>query len=246
MTPAGCISGILRSARQTGVRRFALSAFLVLLSSLRLSAADSTLAHPAQVAADAKEGNALQTAVLAGGCFWGMQAVFEHVKGVRGVLAGYSGGQAATAHYYVVGTGKTGHAEAVQITFDPREVSYGEILRVFFSVAHDPTQLDRQGPDVGSQYRSVIFYANEAQRRMALAYISQLDRSKFFPQPIVTRVDAFRGFYPAEGYHQDYLVHNLTDPYIVYNDLPKLARFRALLPQLYREQPSLVTVKTRR
>jgi peptide-methionine (S)-S-oxide reductase len=244
MASANGIYGIRRSARHASIHALAASVFLVLVSTLRPSSADSPLALPALD--DAKAASALESAVLAGGCFWGMQAVFEHLKGVHRVLAGYSGGQAVTAHYYLVGTGRTGHAEAVQITFDPRVVSYGEILRVFFSVAHDPTELDRQGPDVGSQYRSVIFYADDAQRRTALAYISQLERSRFFPRPIVTRVDALRGFYPAEGYHQDYLVHNLSDPYIVYNDLPKLAQFRALLPQLYREQPSLVTVASRR
>lgn len=242
----GSMNGILRTASRTRICTFAASTLLALLASVRVGAADPALAPAAPGLGDAAAGSTLQSTVLAGGCFWGMQAVFEHLKGVTRVLAGYSGGRSATAHYYMVSTGETGHAEAVQITFDPRVVSYREILRVFFSVAHDPTELDRQGPDVGSQYRSDIFYADDAQRRTALAYISQLDGSHFFRRPIVTRVDPLRGFYPAEGHHQDYLVHNPSDPYIVYNDLPKLARFRMLLPQLFREQPILVAVANRR
>jgi peptide-methionine (S)-S-oxide reductase len=182
----------------------------------------------------------VQTAVLSGGCFWGMQAVFEHVRGVERVWAGYTGGAASTARYDEVSTGTTGHAESVEIRFDPREVTYGQLLRVFFSVAHDPTQLDRQGPDVGSQYRSEIWYANRAQRRIALDYIAQLERARVFASPIVTRVDPLKSFYRAEGYHQDYLVHHPDQPYIVYNDVPKLASFRRLLPAMYRSQPVLV------
>jgi len=212
-------------------------------ASLRSSADELPRALPAPTADNTQAPGGLQSAVLSGGCFWGMQAVFEHLKGVRQVLAGYSGGNAATAHYLVVSTGATGHAESVEITFDPREVSYGQILQVFFSVAHDPTELNRQGPDEGSQYRSVIFYRNASQRRIALAYIAQLERVHAFQHPIVTRVDALVAFYPAEGYHQDFLVHNPSDPYIVYNDLPKLAAFREFLPQLYREQPSLLTAR---
>jgi len=187
-----------------------------------------------------KAAGPLQTAVLSGGCFWGMQGVFEHVRGVRRVWAGYSGGRAGTAQYELVSTGTTGHAESVQIIFDPSEVSYGEILRVFFSVAHDPTELNRQGPDVGTQYRSEIFYADAMQRRIALAYIAQLQRAHVFSDPIVTRVDPLTGFYRAEEYHQDYLVHHPDQPYIVYNDLPKLANLRRLLPAMYRSQPVLV------
>jgi peptide-methionine (S)-S-oxide reductase len=180
---------------------------------------------------------ALQSAVLAGGCFWGVQGVFEHLKGVQRVLSGYSGGQAGTAHYEMVGRGRTGHAESVQITFDPKQVSYGQILQVFFAVAHDPTQLDRQDPDVGPQYRSAIFYADDSQKRIAQAYIAQLERSKVFAAPIVTRLQPLTGFYAAEGYHQDFLLTNPYDPYIVQNDLPKIARFRQVLPDLYRAQP---------
>jgi len=178
-----------------------------------------------------------ETAVLAGGCFWGVQGVFQHTKGVRQVLAGYSGGRQSTARYQEVGTGQTGHAESVQITFDPHEISYGEILRIYFSVAHDPTQLDRQGPDVGSQYRSAIFYADPAQQRIAKAYIAQLDKARAFPEQIVTRVDSLRGFYPAEAYHQDFLIRHPDHPYILFNDLPKIANLKRLLPQDYREQP---------
>ena len=182
----------------------------------------------------------LQTAVLAGGCFWGMQGVFEHVKGVRQVLAGYSGGEKATAVYEVVSTGETGHAESIQIQFDPAQISYGEILRIFFSVAHDPTELNRQGPDEGTQYRSAIFYADAAQQRIAEAYIAQLDGAHIFASPIATRVDPLKGFFSAEDYHQDFLIHNPTYPYIVFNDLPKIADLKRLFPEVYREQPVMV------
>ncbi len=181
----------------------------------------------------------LQTAVLSGGCFWGTQAVFEHVKGVRRVLAGYAGGVASTARYETVSTGTTGHAESIQVTFDPAEVSYGEILKVFFSVAHDPTELNRQGPDEGTQYRSSIFYADPTQQKIATAYIEQLQQAHTFKRPVVTRVDPLKGFFPAEGYHQDYLVHNPHQPYIVYNDLPKLENLKRVFPEIYREQPVL-------
>ncbi len=178
--------------------------------------------------------------MLAGGCFWGVQGVFQHVKGVSQVLAGYAGGEKATAVYEMVGTGETGHAESVQIKFDPAQVSYGQILRIFFSVAHDPTELDRQGPDEGTQYRSAIFYADAEQRRIAEAYIAQLGKAGLFAAPIVTRVDALKGFYAAEGYHQDFLVRNPTYPYIVINDLPKVANLKRLFPDSWREQPVTV------
>jgi peptide-methionine (S)-S-oxide reductase len=181
----------------------------------------------------------LQTAVLAGGCFWGTQGVFEHVKGVRKVLAGYSGGDRSTADYESVSTGTTGHAESIQITFDPAVVSYADLLRVFFAVAHDPTELNRQGPDTGTQYRSEIFFADESQQKTALAYISQLQQAHVFGHPIVTRVDPLRGFYPAESYHQDFLVRNPRYPYIVYNDLPKIANLQRELPDIYVDKPVL-------
>lgn len=187
-----------------------------------------------------KAADGLETAVLSGGCFWGVQGVFEHVKGVRRVVAGYAGGARGTAQYETVSTGTTGHAESVKITFDPREISYGTILRVFFSVAHDPTQLNRQGPDDGTQYRSDIFYTSEMQQRVALAFIRQLSAARVFSDPIVTRVDAYTGFYPAEGYHQDYLIRHPDAPYIAYNDLPKIDALKRLYPALYRPDPVTV------
>jgi peptide-methionine (S)-S-oxide reductase len=174
-----------------------------------------------------------ETAVFAGGCFWGVQAVFEHVKGVTKATAGYSGGTATTAEYSTVSTGSTGHAEAVQIIYDPSQITYGQLLRVFFSVAHDPTQLNRQGPDHGTQYRSAIFYNSDEQKRIAEAYIAQLEQGKVFPQRIVTQVAPLKAFYAAEAYHQDYAAHHPTDPYIAYNDLPKLEHLRTQFPELY-------------
>jgi peptide-methionine (S)-S-oxide reductase len=181
-----------------------------------------------------------QTAVLAGGCFWGMQGVFQHVKGVQQVLAGYSGGKQSTASYEEVSTGETGHAESVEIKFDPAQISYGEILRIFFSVAHDPTELNRQGPDEGTQYRSAIFFADASQQKIAQAYIAQLDGAHSFARAIATRVDPLTGFFPAEAYHQDFLIHNPNYPYIVFNDLPKIAQLKQLFPEEYREQPVTV------
>ena len=174
------------------------------------------------------------TAVFAGGCFWGVDAVFKHVKGVDRVVSGYAGGGAATAEYEVVSTGTTGHAESVEVTYDPSQVSYGDLLKVFFNVAHDPTELDRQGPDTGSQYRSAIFVTNAEQRKMADDYIAELDRTKAFPDPIVTMVVALKGFYPAEAYHQNYLERHPDNPYIVINDLPKLELLREKYPRLYK------------
>lgn len=175
-----------------------------------------------------------RTVVLGGGCFWGIEAVFEHVKGVNHVVVGYSGGTAKTADYETVSEGTTGHAESVRITYDPSQVTFGQLLKVFFSVAHDPTELDRQGPDTGTQYRSVIFYANAEQKRISDAYIKQLILAKAFDQPIVTKVVPFRAFYLAEDYHQDYAVHHPDQPYIVINDLPKVESLRQELPDLYR------------
>lgn len=185
---------------------------------------------------------ASETAVLAGGCFWGMQGVFEHVRGVTRVVSGYSGGAKATAHYELVGTETTGHAESVQITFDPRVVSFGELLRVYFSVAHDPTELNRQGPDSGSSYRSEVFFASAMQEKIARAYVAQLAAAHTFKDPIVTKIEKLNGFYPAEGYHQDFLIHNPNYPYIVYNDLPKIDALKRVLPELYREKPVMLQV----
>ena len=174
-----------------------------------------------------------QTAVVAGGCFWGIQAVFQHVKGVISATSGYAGGSAKTAEYEVVSTGETGHAESVQIVYDPSQITYGELLRVFFSVAHDPTQLNRQGPDEGTQYRSVIFYGNDEQKRVAEAYIAQLDQAKVFRHRIVTQVTPLQAFYPAEAYHQNYAALHPNQPYIYYNDAPKVEHLRQEFPDLY-------------
>jgi methionine-S-sulfoxide reductase len=188
----------------------------------------------------------LQTAVLSGGCFWGVQGVYQHLKGVKNVLSGYAGGERSTAQYETVSGGDTGHAESVQIIYDPAQVSYGQILQVFFSVAHDPTELNRQGPDVGTQYRSAIFYADAAQKQVAEAYIAQLDKARVFDRRIVTRVDPLKGFYPAEDYHQDYLLNHPDQPYIAFNDLPKVRNFERLLPQLYNAKPVTVASAGRR
>jgi len=186
-----------------------------------------------------KSAGPVQTAVLAGGCFWGVQGVFEHVRGVKKVIAGYAGGDGRSAHYDMVSTGTTGHAESVEITFDPVAISYGQILQIAFSVVEDPTQKNRQGPDYGTQYRSAIFYANEDQKRIAEGYISQLDQAHVFKLPIVTRVERLSGFFPAEAYHQDYLIHNPTQPYIAFNDLPKIENLRRIFPELYSGTPVL-------
>lgn len=175
-----------------------------------------------------------QTAVLAGGCFWGVEAVFEHLKGVTNVVSGFAGGQKSTAHYETVSTGQTGHAESVEITYDPSQITYGQLLKVYFAIAHDPTELNRQGPDSGTQYRSSIFYANDEQKKIAEAYIKQLDDAHVFRDRIVTQVVPLKGFYPAEYYHQHYLENNPDNPYIVYNDLPKLAALKKEFPAMCR------------
>ena len=177
----------------------------------------------------------LQEAVVAGGCFWGVQAVFQHVRGVVNVISGYSGGAAVNAEYERVSTVETGHAESVKIAYDPSQITYGQLLRVFFSVAHDPTQLNRQGPDVGSQYRSAIFYCNDEQKKIAEAYIEQLTHAGSFPHPIVTQVVPLTAFYPAEAYHQNYAAHHPDDPYIVHNDMPKVEHLRQQFPDRYRK-----------
>jgi peptide-methionine (S)-S-oxide reductase len=180
------------------------------------------------------EAKGQETVVLAGGCFWGVQAVFQHLKGVTSVVAGYSGGHVESPGYETVSTGLTGHAESVSVTFDPSQVSYGTILMVYFSVAHDPTQLNRQGPDSGSQYRSAIFYSNDKQKDIAIAYVKQLDAAQVYPRKIVTQIAPLKAFYRAEEYHQDYLNNHPHEPYIVYNDLPKITNLRKDFPQLYR------------
>ena len=188
--------------------------------------------------------DATETAVLAGGCFWGVQGVFEHVKGVRKAISGYAGGDASTAQYETVSTGRTGHAESVKIIYDPKQISYGQLLQIFFSVAHDPTQLNRQGPDSGTQYRSAIFPIDAVQQHVADSYIAQLNKAGVFPAPIVTKTDAApHGFYAAEDYHQDFLALNPNHPYIAFNDIPKVNNLKRMFPQRYREQPALVHVR---
>jgi peptide-methionine (S)-S-oxide reductase len=235
----------IRGPRLNMVNRVAmwpLVALLVLAGALlwqhSSGAAENAIVVSPPVLDNPKAAGPLQTAVLSGGCFWGVQGVFEHVRGVRRVVSGYAGGTRASAEYEIVSSGTTSHAESVQITFDPAEVSYGELLRVFFSVAHDPTQLDRQGPDTGTQYRSDIFYSDDVQKKIAAAYIAQLNSTHARASAIVTRVDALKGFYAAEDYHQDFLAHNPTYPYIVYNDVPKIDNLRRLLPAYYRAQPA--------
>jgi peptide-methionine (S)-S-oxide reductase len=177
-----------------------------------------------------------QTAVFAGGCFWGVEAVFRHVKGVSSAVSGYAGGAAKTADYDSVSSGTTGHAESVKVTYDPGQVSYGQLLTVFFSVAHDPTQLNRQGPDTGTQYRTAIFTTSDEQKRVAQAYVAQLDQAKVFGRPIVTEIVPLPAFYPAEAYHQNYLALHPTQPYIVFNDLPKVANLKTQFPTLYTDK----------
>jgi len=206
----------------------------LLLGTVGCYAGESFKALP-PVADDARlaTSKGQQTAVFAGGCFWGIQAVFQHVRGVVKATSGYSGGEKKTAEYEMVSTGETGHAESVQVVYDPAQVTYGQLLRVFFSVGHDPTQLNRQGPDVGTQYRSVIFYASDEQKQIAESYITQLNKAKVFSSPIVTQVVPLRAFYPAEAYHQDYAAHHPNQPYIVYNDAPKVAHLKEEFPDLY-------------
>jgi peptide-methionine (S)-S-oxide reductase len=207
---------------------------LALFGTTACNSASSPQALPEpRVDAPMTKAAGMQTAVLAGGCFWGVEGVFQHVKGVAGVISGYTGGEADTANYGAVSSGRTGHAESVRITYDPARISYGQLLRVFFSVAHDPTELNRQGPDVGTQYRSAIFFSNDEQRQIAQSYIDQLQRARAFKQPIVTQLVPLKAFYPAESYHQDYLIHHPHSPYIVINDLPKIENLRQMLPSLY-------------
>ena len=206
----------------------------LLILTQACGAAESAVALPApamNIPAASVKGP--QTAVFAGGCFWGVEAVYRHVKGVSSAVSGYAGGAADTADYYMVGSGTTGHAESVKVIYDPAKVSYGQLLKVFFSVAHDPTQLNRQGPDTGTQYRSVIFATSADQMRIAQAYVAQLDKAKVFGRAIVTEVAMLPAFYPAEAYHQNFLALNPTYPYIVYNDLPKLANLKTQFPDLY-------------
>jgi peptide-methionine (S)-S-oxide reductase len=210
------------------VRFIGVAGLAGLIASVTLCAAS----FPGPTVDEDRSEKKTETVVVAGGCFWGVQAVFDAVKGVSGAVAGYAGGSKANAHYEIVSTGTTGHAESVQVTFDPSQVSFGRLLEIYFSVVHDPTELNRQGPDEGTQYRSEIFYTTEEQKRVAEAYIQQLTAAKVFKHPIVTKVAPLRAFYRAEDYHQDYVAHNPHQPYVAYNDLPKLTNLRATFPEL--------------
>jgi peptide-methionine (S)-S-oxide reductase len=214
------------------VAALAVVAFLWLFAGARSSAAVALPAPAVDMPRAAAPG--AQTVVVAGGCFWGVEAVFRHVKGVAGATSGYAGGSAATAHYELVSDGGTGHAESVRVTFDPAQVSLGELLQVFFSVAHDPTEVNRQGPDTGTQYRSAIFVSDPAQKRVVDAYIAQLEQAKVFPRHIATEVAPLAAFYPAEAYHQNYAALHPASPYIMINDAPKVGHLKKLFPALYR------------
>jgi peptide-methionine (S)-S-oxide reductase len=218
-----------------------LAATWILAAGPLAAQAQEGITIPAPTANEAPGTAPLETAVLAGGCFWGVQGVFQHTEGVKNAVSGYAGGEKKTAVYEVVGSGMTGHAEAVKITFDPKKISYGKLLQIYFSVAHDPTQLNRQGPDRGTQYRSAIFPQNDAQAKAAKAYIAQLNEARVYKAAIVTKIEPGKEFFPAENYHQDYLTLHPTQPYIVFNDLPKIKNLQRLFPDLYRAKPVLVS-----
>jgi peptide-methionine (S)-S-oxide reductase len=222
-------------------RRFALLLAAAFALAPLTARAETAVAMPRPAAEAPAQASGLETAVLAGGCFWGIQAVYQHVKGVTNAVSGYAGGAQKDADYNTVSTGSTGHAEAVKVTFDPRQVSYGKILQIYFSVAHDPTQLNRQGPDSGTQYRSEIFPQSEAQAKTAKDYIAQLDQAHAFKKPIMTKTATLKAaFYAAEDYHQDYATRHPYQPYIVINDAPKVVNLKAMHPDLWRETPVLV------
>ncbi|WP_051334177.1 peptide-methionine (S)-S-oxide reductase MsrA [Mesorhizobium sp. WSM3224] len=244
------MNGIDKKAARRSPFRGALAALglaavaaAVLWQSPARSAEDAVVIPPP--AMDEKATSGSEKAIFAGGCFWGVQGVFQHVKGVSKAVSGYTGGSPENAVYEVVGSGRTGHAESVEITYDPSKVTYGQLLQVYFSVAHNPTQLNYQGPDSGTQYRSTIFAENEEQKKVAASYIAQLDKAKVFGKPIVTTLETGKTFYPAEDYHQDFLTLNPTYPYIVYNDLPKIENLKSLFPQLYSEKPVLVLASSK-
>lgn len=236
------MTGIART--RTPIFKSALAALIVAAAAAAFwqsparSAEDAVVIPPPAV--DEKAASGSEKAIFAGGCFWGVQGVFQHVKGVTKAVSGYTGGDKDDAVYETVGSGRTGHAESVEITYDPSKVTYGQLLQVYFSVAHNPTQLNFQGPDSGTQYRSTIFAENGEQQKIAQSYIAQLDQAKVFAKPIVTTLETGKTFYPAEEYHQDFLTLNPTYPYIVYNDLPKVANLKSLFPGLYSEKPVLV------
>ena len=217
------------------------AAFGLSLMMVNVGAEEARSIPPPAVEESAQPKAASAKIVLAGGCFWGVQGVFQHVKGVTSAVSGYAGGAKETASYERVGTSKTGHAEAVEVTFDPRQISLGKILQIYFSVAHDPTTLNRQGPDRGTQYRSAIFPQNDEQAKIAKAYIAQLNEARVYKAAIVTKIEPGREFFPAEDYHQDYLTLHPTQPYIVYNDLPKIKNLQRLFPDIFRAKPALVS-----
>ena len=231
--------------RRTQFSRLSLCAAIGALAVAAFSAAPSRAAEEAVIipapALDVQATDGIQTAVIAGGCFWGVQGVYQHTAGVINAVSGYSGGSKATANYPMIGTGQTGHAEAVEIKYDPKKISYGKILQIFFSVVHDPTQLNRQGPDVGSHYRSEIFATNDEQKKVAEAYIAQLNAAKVYKKPIVTKLGPLAAFYPAEAYHQDYMTLHPNQPYIAYNDIPKVHNLKKIFAQNYLEKPTLVS-----
>jgi peptide-methionine (S)-S-oxide reductase len=225
---------------------FALTAAFLLGGGLAISkqAAEEAKTIPAPALDEqSKPESSEQVAVFAGGCFWGVQGVFQHVKGVTNAVSGYAGGNKETARYDMVGLGNTGHAESVRISYDPKQISYGQLLRIYFSVAHNPTELNRQGPDIGTQYRSAVFPMNDEQAKVAKAYIGELNRARVFDAAIVTKVEPEQSFYPAEVYHQDFMVRNPAYPYIVIHDRPKLESLKQLFPELYRAEPVLVSAQ---
>jgi peptide-methionine (S)-S-oxide reductase len=235
----------MKTLRRTGRALPLLAGAMMAAAALAMwqwpaTAAEEAVVIPAP-AIDEKPAAGLEKAVFAGGCFWGVQGVFQHVKGVTNAVSGYAGGEKETAHYDMISTGSTGHAESVEVTYDPSKVTYGQLLHVFFSVAHNPTQLNYQGPDHGTQYRSAIFFADDEQKKVAESYIDQLGTAKVYRAPIVTTMETLKGFYAAEDYHQDYLTLNPSQPYIVYNDLPKIEYLKQLFPDLYTDKPVLVS-----
>jgi len=231
---------IRMAAHAKGLRAVLVAAAMLLPLGLRAAMAEEARVIPAPALDEPATQDGTRTIVLAGGCFWGVQGVFQHTAGISSAVSGYAGGSKMTATYEQVSTGSTGHAESVQIKYDPKKISYGKILQIFFSVVHDPTQLNRQGPDSGTQYRSAIFTTSEDQKKVADAYIAQLNAAKVYSKPIVTKVGALDGFFPAEAYHQDYLTLHPNQPYIAYNDLPKVENLKKIFAENYIEKPTLV------
>ncbi|HWK84318.1 MAG TPA: peptide-methionine (S)-S-oxide reductase MsrA [Caldimonas sp.] len=243
MTTKSSLPRVRRAATTLAGWAAALALGASALQLTNSAAAEAPVKIPAAAADETASASGTQTAVFAGGCFWGVQGVFQRVNGVVQAVSGYAGGKKETAHYEMVGTGLTGHAESVKITYDPKKVSYATLLQIYFSVVHDPTELNRQGPDSGTQYRSAVFYADAAQKQTAERYIAQLDAAKVFPSKIVTQVVPLTEFYAAEGYHQDYLTLHPESGYIARFDLPKVASLKSLFPQQYRAEPALVTAR---